>query len=387
MSIRYCRYCGKVRYPTYWSAYRVLRKMLAADFHNKGSCYRCHFCHDWHLTHYSPSERDKFNDERVTFRPQKKLKRSRRRKSIHLLYLKTIPQMRQIRTLTPYKDKQKLSFLLSRAFGMVKLTMAGFYGCTITLMDQAAYDLRQSGLYHHDVKRLLNAAIEAREKYEQHLLHPRSDEFTLFDPQGFNAEFREQFADDMTSDMYFDLWKAVGFEAYARYGNHILALNHKYDRYLQRVGCKEHTATAMCMTVGQMLRMCSDAFEMSAKESMKDLPPLNLSAHELYGQMNPKPIEQAWDKLLSRLMHGLDGFTETEKRDYVLAVDTISTYLTDPYIVKDMEIATIADYGEMFNGRDQQRQCMAHHRALQKRIKDQMLLDIQAKRIKNITEK
>lgn len=96
--MNYCRFCGKVRYPTYWSAYRVLRKMMEADHHNKGSCYRCQACHDWHLTHFSPSERDKINEENPVRRPpSKKLRRSRRTSRWKRPWRKPVPLRREIK--------------------------------------------------------------------------------------------------------------------------------------------------------------------------------------------------------------------------------------------------------------------------------------------------
>ena len=51
MVVGYCPRCGKVQFSRYGEAERVVRA-LARRHHerSKGSVYRCHYCHYFHVT-------------------------------------------------------------------------------------------------------------------------------------------------------------------------------------------------------------------------------------------------------------------------------------------------------------------------------------------------
>lgn len=86
--LKYCHIQGKVRYPTYYSAARVLKAMITKHHHNGGSCYLCQHCHTWHITHFTDVyEFPLYYGPKRLNKKQKRSERNKKRKLTLKTYL------------------------------------------------------------------------------------------------------------------------------------------------------------------------------------------------------------------------------------------------------------------------------------------------------------
>lgn len=378
--MNYCRFCGKVRYPTYWSAYRVLRKMMASDHHNKGSCYRCQACHDWHLTHFSQEEQVFVNRDKQAKLKRKKMKRHFRnyrkklrrekRELAHTYYFPPITM--NIRPLQKGTDIHQLQESLSELFGLLKFATGAYYGVALSVMCDATYQLRQTGLCSFRKKQFLSRAEESVARFERNLTHPMPDDLELFNPAIFSEKHRRWYKPDITPDEYLGLWKGFGYAVYGEYRNYVTALNYKFERYLNRIGIKEYKTVALVGTTLTLLEEMFKVYKLTVTQQSDRVPLLNVSMRKLFWQMDPTPMIDAWRNLYL-MLRGPEEPNDIEANDIKLATDTINDYLQDPYIMMGIEERTVLDYAEVFAGDDIHNEIVSFYADIKEEIGKEML--------------
>lgn len=150
--LKYCHIQGKVRYPTYYSAARVLKAMATKHHHNGGSCYFCQHCHAWHITHftdvyelpiyYGTKRLNKKQLKSIRLRERKREKREARPMKGEQLHDVNLSTMRII-PIQPNFDLHKIALELSTSFGELKMFVGGTINCALFQMHEAMVMLQQ----------------------------------------------------------------------------------------------------------------------------------------------------------------------------------------------------------------------------------------------------
>lgn len=385
-TLPYCHLHGKIRFPTYWAANRVRRLLNVKRCHSGGSVYRCPECHDWHLTHYNDvdecvPDHHRSKKQKRSYRLRMR-KRKRKFKPFNLPLTHILIDMRRINIMQTGYSAERVSILLSHSAGMLKLYMGCWYNVTMVLMQEAEYQLRQTGYYARMVKKLHSLAMNAVQKFEHDMKHPQEGELKLFNMEGFNGEYREQFQKDLTDEEYFEFWQGLGGETWAKYKNYIMSMAYKWQRYLERVGARDAKVLSLVMATNEMLSFCAIGFQTVCDHEAASLPLMNMKVHRIFQALDPAPVQQAWHRMCQAIVGHLPDMTDTERNDVRLSIDSVSQYLIDPLIIKQLEIDTVRQYAEVFGNRAKQSKAIDDMTAMREEIRQEMLREIEEKRMK-----
>ena len=354
--LKYCHIQGKVRYPTYYSAARVLKAMTTKHHHNGGSCYFCQHCHAWHITHftdvyelplyYGTKRLNKKQLKSIRLRERKREKREARPMKGEQLHDVNLSTMRII-PIQPNADLQKMALKLSTSFGELKMFVGGTINCALFQMHEAMVMLQQCPEYRHAIKKQFKQARAEWDRYERELKHPNPNGLRFFCLQDMDPAYRKRYADAATDEQYFELWQGTGFEMYNRCKDHITALTYKFEKYLTRVGATNPKAYAAAMTADALLQLAVIVFELMAKDIQTSTPYTTPSFIELSQPLNPERIQKAFSRGLDMIaLDSLPCLTEEETRNVKLTTEEISHIWSDPLTYIDIQQVAIEDYSD-----------------------------------------
>lgn len=334
-TLKYCEVSGKIRFPTFYAADRVQRECNQKHHHIGGMCYRCSYCHDWHLTHFTETVTCFYKPKQ---RASKKIMRSIRNraknnKPINYYIIMSNVKMKRRVVFEHMKFVNnnnatiaKVFDGLDRASADIKNNMGVCIGCTRLVYSDMRDHLRKLPQYRQQVKKAFNNVDELWTRWENDAISTPDSRrrLALFTLGEFEPSSTEVFRKGVSDREYFDLVMGTGGSAYVKSWQQMMCLRYKFEKLYEQKGIAGGAELSWLDLVGMLLQLCVDVYNARIEFYSKELCSFLLfpSPDELFGTLNIEPVVKAFFSARD-MLPCLKVLDETQVRNLALTADDI----------------------------------------------------------------
>lgn len=143
------------------------------------------------------------------------------------------------------------------------------------------------------IKKRFKDVVDAYHKYERNLLYGGPPYF--FRLKDLPPEIRKSFG-DITDSEYFDMWTAIGAQAYSRTRPFLTCLANKFKLSLESHGVKNADITAWVITTTTCLKMAVRVYESAMDNAGNTVGIAPSELRKIYKAFNMRTICELWWK-------------------------------------------------------------------------------------------
>lgn len=364
--LKYCYVQGKVRFPTFYAAWRVHTALNRKHHHLGGCVYHCFYCHDYHITHYDePVKPEDLIMAHIP--PNKKQKRSERnrmkREQRPINFYVILSKMRKIKQREVFSHirfaQMRPEYMrigienIERASADIKNYMGACIGCTQLVYADMLDQLRKLPEFKNrfsKVRQEFNRVDKLWRQWEQEAVNPIDSKtrVALFTLMEFDDKSKNIFKEGATDRDYFDLVMGVGGQAYTTSWKQMMCLRHKFERLYNERNIQNGDILSWLDLVGMLLQLCVNTYNERTEHHRTDLCKelLYPTPAQLFAQLNIEPIVKGFFRARDLLPSIVNMPDETVRNLAITANDIRSQWMDFENLVSHIQ-QTCEDYDDV----------------------------------------
>ena len=199
----------------------------------------------------------------------------------------------------------------------------------------------------HMVGWYFKKAVNDFKDYERQLL--TTGENRMFHVADMTEDVRRKYG-DISDAEYYEFWKGVGGEAYAKTQPHITSLWNKYRVSLIKHDVKDAEHVAWVMTAQAAIDLSLAMYESAMKECETGMNLHRKLLDGIFSQFSLKTVSNDWMRALMLLAPETDDYQldSTEERNIDLGLQQLMEAWLDPELLYSSASGAVDDYEEIF---------------------------------------
>lgn len=255
------------------------------------------------------------------------------------------------------KSYEDMVVAMGNAAGTVKLVCGAANNAAFWLMMRANDFIKTTERYNGSAGRYFRMAFKEFRDYENRLLY--ASETRMFHVADMSEDVRKKYG-DITDRQYYEFWKGLGGEAYARTYPMITSLQNKYKLSLENHNVKDAVGVAWALTAQSGLEISVQLYDKAIEQCMKGYNLPKEILEYAFKQFRLGKVSKQWKTAVRVLSPDSDNYSleHTEMRNITLGIDQLCEAWANPTMLYNSVASNVESYEEVFATPGQQKKAM-----------------------------